>query len=115
MPASASFPVLLPLLLPFAVLAVPFVDLALAVVRRTRAGRSPFAPDKEHLHHRLMEIGHSHTRAVLVMYSWTALLAFGMVALSVSGDGLLVLAGLGLAVVAALVLSSVPRLRAGSR
>ncbi len=53
-------PVLLPLLLPVAMLLVPFVDLLLAVVRRTRAGRSPFSPDKLHLHHRLLEIGHSH-------------------------------------------------------
>jgi len=111
-PASASFPVLLPLLLPFAVLAVPVVDLLLAIVRRTRAGRSPFAPDKEHLHHRLMEIGHSHARAVLVMYFWTALLGFGAVAVSMSGGPLPVLATLGLLAAIALVVSSVPRLRA---
>lgn len=109
---SASFPVLLPLLLPFAVLAVPVVDLLLAIVRRTRAGRSPFAPDKEHLHHRLMEIGHSHTRAVLIMYFWTALLAFGAVAASVSGGPLPVLAAVGVAAAAALVISRLPRLRA---
>ena len=75
-------PALLPLLLPLAVIAVPFVDLLLAVVRRTRAGRSPFAPDKQHLHHRLLEMGHSQRRAVLVMYAGTALLAFGTVALA---------------------------------
>jgi len=85
LPVSTAFPVLLPMLLPFAVLAVPFVDLLLAVVRRTRAGRSPFAPDKAHLHHRLLEIGHSHRRAVLIMYFWTALLGFGTVAVSVTG------------------------------
>ena len=49
-----------PLLLPIAVLVVPFLDLLLAVVRRTPAGRSPFAPDKQHLHHRLLEIGRCH-------------------------------------------------------
>ena len=112
LPAGGSLPVLLPLLLPFAVLAVPVLDLLLAVIRRTRAGRSPFAPDKEHLHHRLMEIGHSHTRAVLIMYCWTALLAFGAVVVSVSGGPLPVLAGLGLAVAIALVVSRVPKLRA---
>ena len=111
-PASASFPVFLPLLLPVAVLAVPFVDLLLAVVRRTRAGRSPFAPDKAHLHHRLLEIGHSHTRAVLIMYFWTALLAFGAVAVSMTGGVLPVLAVVGAVTAFALVLSSVPRLRA---
>jgi UDP-GlcNAc:undecaprenyl-phosphate GlcNAc-1-phosphate transferase len=115
LPSGIFLPVLLPLLLPFAVLAVPFVDLLLAVVRRTRAGRSPFAPDKAHLHHRLLEIGHSHTRAVLIMYLWTALLAFGGVAITVLGDPLPVLAVLGALVAAALIASNVPRLRAASR
>ena len=115
LPASASLPALLPLLLPFAVLAVPFVDLLLAVVRRTRAGRSPFAPDKAHLHHRLLEIGHSHTRAVLIMYFWTALIGFGAVAVSVSGGPLPVVAVVGAVTALALVVSSVPRLRAAAR
>ena len=61
------------------ILIVPMVDLVLAVVRRTRAGRSPFAPDKQHLHHRLLEIGHSQRRAVLIMWLWAALVAFGTV------------------------------------
>ena len=115
LPPSAGLPVLLPLLLPVAVLAVPFVDLALAVVRRTRAGRSPFAPDKAHLHHRLLEIGHSHTRAVLIMYCWTALLAFAFVAVSLWGGPLQVVAVIGAATAVALVVSSVPRLRAAAR
>ncbi len=112
---TASLPVLIPLLLPLAVLAVPFVDLLLAVVRRTRAGRSPFAPDKAHLHHRLLEIGHSHTRAVLIMYCWTALLAFAFVAVSLWGGPLQVVAVIGAATAVALVVSSVPRLRAAAR
>jgi UDP-GlcNAc:undecaprenyl-phosphate GlcNAc-1-phosphate transferase len=74
---AALLPVLMPLLLPFAVLAVPLIDLLLAVVRRTRAGRSPIAPDKQHLHHRLLEIGHSQRQAVLVMYLWAGALALG--------------------------------------
>jgi UDP-GlcNAc:undecaprenyl-phosphate GlcNAc-1-phosphate transferase len=81
--AQASFlPSLLPLILPVAMLLVPFVDLALAVVRRTRAGRSPFSPDKMHIHHRLLEIGHSHRNAVLVMYAVAGLVAFGTVVVS---------------------------------
>ncbi|MBA2774555.1 MAG: undecaprenyl/decaprenyl-phosphate alpha-N-acetylglucosaminyl 1-phosphate transferase [Nocardioidaceae bacterium] len=81
--ATASLlPALLPLILPFAVLVVPFVDMLLAIVRRTRAGRSPFSPDKGHLHHRLLEIGHSQRRAVLVMYLWAGLVAFGVVVMS---------------------------------
>jgi UDP-GlcNAc:undecaprenyl-phosphate GlcNAc-1-phosphate transferase len=78
--AQASLlPALLPIILPISILIVPFADLVLAVVRRTRAGRSPFAPDKEHLHHRLLEIGHSHRRAVLIMWLWAGLIAFGAV------------------------------------
>ena len=67
------------MLLPISILIVPIVDLLLAVVRRTRAGRSPFAPDKQHLHHRLLEIGHSQRRAVFIMWMWAGLVAFGTV------------------------------------
>ncbi|HET6626450.1 MAG TPA: MraY family glycosyltransferase [Nocardioidaceae bacterium] len=74
---ASLLPALLPILLPISILVVPFADLVLAVVRRTRAGRSPFAPDKEHLHHRLLEIGHSQRRAVFIMWLWAGLIAFG--------------------------------------
>src|SRR5579859_3941968 len=87
----------LPLLLPLLVLAVPFVDLLLAVLRRTRAGRSVFAPDKEHLHHRLLEIGHSHRRAVLTIYFWSALFAFGGVVVSLTRLWLVLALAAGLA------------------
>ena len=111
LPDRGFLPVLLPLLLPLAVLAVPFVDLVLAVVRRTRAGRSPFAPDKLHLHHRLLEIGHSHVRAVLVIYLWTGALGFSAVALAIyDGPAVALSVAIGLLVVAA-VASAVPRLR----
>lgn len=75
-------PALLPILLPLAVMAVPLLDLALAVVRRTRRGRSPFAPDKQHMHHRLLEVGHSQRRAVLLMYGLAAVIAGTAVALA---------------------------------
>ncbi len=74
---ASLLPTLLPIILPISILIVPFLDLVLAVVRRTRAGRSPFSPDKQHLHHRLLEIGHSHRRAVLIMWLWAGLIAFG--------------------------------------
>jgi UDP-GlcNAc:undecaprenyl-phosphate GlcNAc-1-phosphate transferase len=81
-PGPTFVPALLPIVLPAAVMAVPLLDMLLAVVRRTRAGRSPFSPDKQHLHHRLLELGHSQRRAVLLMYGWTALLAFTAVGLA---------------------------------
>lgn len=103
--ANASLlPALLPLILPFAVLLVPFLDLMLAVVRRTRAGRSPMAPDKKHLHHRLLEIGHSQRRAVLVMYLWAGLVAFGVVVVSLFSGWLSVL-GITVMAVTALLLT----------
>lgn len=66
---------LLPLLLPFAVLAIPLLDLGLAIIRRVKAGRSPFAADSEHLHHKLLSMGHSHRRTAVILYSWTAAFA----------------------------------------
>src|SRR3954468_24908741 len=80
-PASLA-PTFLPLALPVTLLVVPIADLVLAVIRRTRAGRSPMAPDKQHLHHRLLEIGHSQRRAVLIMWMWAALVAGSTVVIS---------------------------------
>ncbi|MGH8966199.1 MAG: glycosyltransferase family 4 protein, partial [Actinomycetes bacterium] len=100
-----------PLLVVAAVLFVPVLDLLLAVVRRTRAGRSPFAADKQHLHHRLLEIGHSHRRAVLLIYLWAALLAFGAVALTVF-DVYVVVWAIALGLLIAVLGSMVPRLPA---
>ncbi|MFM8854987.1 MAG: glycosyltransferase family 4 protein [Actinomycetota bacterium] len=68
-------PALLPLILPFAVLAVPLLDFALAILRRIRKGKSPFAPDKEHLHHKLMKYGNSQQRTAVILYFATAMLA----------------------------------------
>jgi UDP-GlcNAc:undecaprenyl-phosphate/decaprenyl-phosphate GlcNAc-1-phosphate transferase len=64
-----------PLLIPLLVLAIPLVDAMLAIVRRARRRTSVFHADKEHLHHRLMDLGHGHRQAVLVMYIWAALAA----------------------------------------
>jgi UDP-GlcNAc:undecaprenyl-phosphate GlcNAc-1-phosphate transferase len=60
---------------PILVLLVPFLDVILAIVRRTRRGQGIGYADKEHLHHHLMEIGHGHRQAVLLMYLWSALVS----------------------------------------
>ena len=80
--AASSGPTLLPLLLPFAVLAIPLADLLLAVGRRVKAGKSPFAPDNEHLHHRLLGAGNSQLRTAFILYLWTATIAFPVTVLA---------------------------------
>jgi UDP-GlcNAc:undecaprenyl-phosphate GlcNAc-1-phosphate transferase len=69
--AAIAIPIAVPLL----VLAVPLLDVVLAIVRRMRKGIGIAHADKEHIHHRLMDIGHSHRQAVLLMYLWSALIA----------------------------------------
>jgi UDP-GlcNAc:undecaprenyl-phosphate GlcNAc-1-phosphate transferase len=73
--------ILIPLFVPLLVLAIPFLDVCFAIVRRVRRGRRITHADKEHIHHRLLDIGHSHRGAVLLMYLWSAL---------ISGSGLAV-------------------------
>jgi UDP-GlcNAc:undecaprenyl-phosphate GlcNAc-1-phosphate transferase len=100
-----------PLIVLASVVFVPVLDLLMAVVRRTRKGMSPFAPDKMHLHHRLLEIGHSHRRAVLLIYLWAGVLAFGAVALSLIDDPAVVLWAVGVGLLLAVLASAVPRAR----
>ena len=76
----------LPLLLPFAVLTLPFLDLVSAYVRRTIAGRLWYQADKQHLHHRMVALGHSHGQAVALLWLWSFVVAYGMVLIGL-GDG----------------------------
>ncbi|MGB3761697.1 MAG: MraY family glycosyltransferase [Ornithinimicrobium sp.] len=70
---------LLPVLLPVAIMALPILDMGLAIVRRTRRGQLPWKPDAHHIHHQMLRIGHSHRRAVALLYLWSALIAMGAV------------------------------------
>lgn len=106
----AMMPVYVPLLLPLTVIALPVADLLLAIVRRVWKGKSPFAADRGHLHHRLLDIGHSHRRAVFILYFWSALIAFGTIALSVHDGSGWVVAGVVLFGLVGLVLLLLPRL-----
>lgn len=65
----------IPIILPIAVLAVPLADFTLAVCRRLLAGKSPFEADRRHLHHRLLDMGHSPLQAVMIFYLWTAMVS----------------------------------------
>jgi UDP-GlcNAc:undecaprenyl-phosphate GlcNAc-1-phosphate transferase len=111
---TTTIALLSPLLVVAAVLFVPLLDLLLAIIRRTRKGLSPFHADKMHLHHRLLEIGHSQRRAVLLIYLWAAVLAFGAVALTLF-DTFAVAWGVGIGLLIALVISAIPRLRESGR
>lgn len=90
---------LLPIAVPLAVLSLPFLDMALAVARRTLAGQRPWDADRKHLHHRMLEIGHGHRNAVLILYMWAALMALGTVSFAfVDGWRAALVIGLCLAV-----------------
>ncbi len=101
--AAIAIPIAVPLL----VLAVPLLDVILAIVRRMRKGIGIAHADKEHIHHRLMDIGHTHRQAVLLMYVWSALISGSALVVAFVDGRLLVAALLATAVLVAAVL---PRL-----
>jgi UDP-GlcNAc:undecaprenyl-phosphate GlcNAc-1-phosphate transferase len=101
------------ILVPLLVLAIPLLDVALAVIRRTWRGQGIGHADKQHIHHRLMEIGHSHRRAVLLMYLWSALISASALAVGLI-DGRMVVGTIVVAAVALFGVTALPRL-AGSR
>jgi len=102
-------PVYIPLLMPLTIIAIPAADLILAIVRRTWKGQSPFAADRGHLHHRLLEVGHSHSRAVLIMYFWSALIGFGALAYSVNSTSMWIVLSITALSAVGLVLLLLPR------
>ena len=57
------------------ILGVPIFDTAFSIVRRASRGAGVAVADKDHLHHRLMRLGHGHRRSVLILWTWTALLS----------------------------------------
>ncbi len=68
------------------VLGVPIIDTFWNIVRRLATGASPFTPDRGHVHHRLMDMGLSQTRAVLVIYGLSLVLAVLSFVLSGAGQ-----------------------------
>jgi UDP-GlcNAc:undecaprenyl-phosphate GlcNAc-1-phosphate transferase len=74
-PASGvTFFFFAPIFIPFFILGVPLVDAAFAFIRRTARGQGFHAPDKDHIHHRLLRLGHGPRRTVVILWAWTALL-----------------------------------------
>src|ERR1051325_5965839 len=76
-----------PLVIPFVILGVPMLDIPLAIARRAARRTSIAMPDKEHLHHRLMRLGHGQRRAVFILWAWTALLAGFVLAPTYTNEG----------------------------
>lgn len=103
-------PAWLPLVLPFAIMAVPLFDLISAYIRRTWHGKWWFVADKQHLHHRLVRLGHSMVTAVFIMYLWTAVFAYGVIALALTTWWVAV-AGFVAGVVAATLVTLAPKVR----
>jgi len=63
------------LLLPLLILSLPLADMSAVIMGRVSDGRSPFYPDRRHLHHRLLRAGFSHRRTVVLIYAFTQWLA----------------------------------------
>ncbi|WP_114202036.1 glycosyltransferase family 4 protein [Janibacter anophelis] len=88
----------LPLLIPISIMMLPLVDVLWAVVRRTARGQRPWQADSQHLHHRMLKIGHGHRRAVLLLWLWAFVVAMGSVSFVVlpwyvaAGGGVVMLA-----------------------
>lgn len=99
---------------PLIILAVPIADTSLAILRRARRGKPFHYADKEHIHHRLLYIGHSQRQAVLIIYLWTALLTGIALSLEFVASRALVFAFLGVGVVS-LLATTLPRIVVGGR
>ncbi|GAB3586069.1 glycosyltransferase family 4 protein [Calidifontibacter terrae] len=73
--ATALVAFWLPIALPLSILAVPILDVILAIRRR---GLRFWKPDAKHLHHRMLGIGHPHSQAVMLFYLWSASVSGGV-------------------------------------
>src|ERR1700691_1541111 len=105
------FPTFLPLLVPAAIFIIPYADLMFAIIRRTRAGKPVMAADRQHLHHRVLNIGHSYRQSVLIMYLWAVLFSAAVVSLSVVRTRLVVFVVATAVAVLALLPVTMPSLR----
>ncbi|HLH99845.1 MAG TPA: MraY family glycosyltransferase, partial [Acidimicrobiales bacterium] len=73
--AGRTFFTFAPIVIPFFILGIPLADATFAFIRRARRGMNPAVADKNHLHHRLLRLGHGQRGAVLILWTWTALLS----------------------------------------
>lgn len=104
--SGQSFFFFAPLFIVFVILGVPILDTLLAIVRRAKHRTGVATADKDHLHHRLVRLGHGHRRSVLILWGWTALLSGGVLIpiYTGKGDGLVPIGILALGLVLVTVL-----------
>ena len=107
--SGALAAIVIPITLPLLVLSIALLDVVLAIIRRMRRGIGIGHADKEHIHHRLMDIGHTHRQAVLLMYLWSALISGSALVVAFIDGTLLVGAIVGAAVIVAAVLPKLIR------
>ena len=65
----------------------------MAILRRVKAGRSPFTADREHLHHRIMRYGLTQQRTTVVLYLWTGMFAIPTVIAAFVPSWIAIIAG----------------------
>ena len=97
-----------PLIIPFLILGVPMADTVLSIVRRTARGTGMAVADRQHIHHRLLELGHGPRRTVVILCSLTALLS-GLVLGPVYAKNNLILLPLALLLAATIAFALWPR------
>ena len=85
--SGQSFFFLAPLFIPLVILGVPILDTVFAIVRRATRRSGVATADKEHLHHRLLKLGHGHRRAVMILWAWTALLSVAVLVPALTNRG----------------------------
>ncbi|MEH3088185.1 MAG: MraY family glycosyltransferase [Microbacterium arborescens] len=104
----------IPILLPVVVVLLPLLDFGMAVIRRMSRGKSPFSPDRKHLHHRMLDMGHTDRDAVLVFYAWTAVVSLSVLLMYIGttsawpGDYLFGLGFLAVGIAACTVVTFIP-------
>ena len=86
----------------------------MAVIRRMSRGKSPFSPDRKHLHHRMLDMGHSDRDAVMIFYAWTSIVSLSVLLMYIGttanwpGEYLIGVAYFFIGVAACLVVTLLP-------
>lgn len=103
------------LIVPLMALAIPIIDTMMAIARRLRRGQPITHADKEHIHHRLLNMGHSQRQAVLLLYFWTALLCGTSLALKFKANNKVLLITLALGIIGFALTALPPIIRGENR